>query len=319
MLRRLAVACLIAALAAGCGDDDGAGQGSDSFDTIGEIGGDADADADGAADLGPDGETTDDAGVDPGPDAQADADADADGGPEIPPLPTCPDGMVAVPAGAFLFGPLPLEQVVDLPDYCLDRVEVSAADFLACVAAGECLSYDGWELCAQVDAMTPTQCRDDQLDYPANWIDWFRAESYCRWANKRLPTQQEWEKAARGPDGMTYPWGDAIDCADAHVERGEFFGACLGFAGLPDTLVPVEAYAEVPSPYGAINLVGNVKEWVEFREDTSQPPPEGKKAYAKGGAWFEGEVLVLPELRDSLLGPGVSSQGHGFRCAADPL
>ncbi len=227
--------------------------------------------------------------------------------------------MVAVPAGPFLFGPLKFEAVVDLPDYCLDRVEVSAADFLACVADQGCLSYDGWELCAQVDALTPTQCRDDQLDHPANWIDWFRAEAYCAWAQKRLPTQQEWEKAARGPDGMTYPWGDDLDCADAHVERGEAYDACLGFQGLPDTLVPVDSYSEVPSPYGAINLVGNVKEWVEFRDDTSQPPPEGKAAYAKGGAWFEGDVLILPELRDSTLGPGLSSQGHGFRCAADPL
>jgi formylglycine-generating enzyme required for sulfatase activity len=227
--------------------------------------------------------------------------------------------MVAVPAGPFLFGPQPLEQIVDVAAFCIDRTEVDAAAFIDCAAASGCLSYDGWELCAQVDDLTPNQCRTDRLDHPANWIDWFRAESYCAWANKRLPTAAEWEKAARGPAGMTYPWGDAIDCSDAHHDRGEFFPDCLGFSGLPDTTVPVEAYGDVASPYGAINLVGNVKEWVEFRADTSQPPPDGQKAIAKGGAWFEGDVLILPELRDSLLGPGVSSQGHGFRCAADPL
>lgn len=336
MLRRLTFACLwaslaVTSLAVACGGDDGVGQDLDFPDAIGEIGADAAADLDSAtgsdreadAETGPDSEADSEANSEADSeaevDSEADSETDSDAGPDLPPLPICPPDMVPVPAGPFLFGPPPLEQVVDLPDYCLDRVEVSAAHFLACVADGGCLSYDGWDLCAQVDALTPTQCRDDQLDHPANWIDWFRAEAYCTWAHKHLPTQQEWEKAARGPDGMTYPWGDDIDCADAHVERSEFFDACVGFAGLPDTLVPVESYSEVPSPYGAINLVGNVKEWVEFREDTTLPPPEDARAYAKGGAWFEGEVLILPELRDATLSPDISTQGHGFRCAADPL
>ncbi len=243
-------------------------------------------------------------------------DPERDGGPDAGPdegLPVeCPDDMVLVPAGDFPFGRD--GELRDLPDFCVDVTEVPAGAYLDCVDDGACDGYAAWEMCIAGEERRPHQCRDDRLDHPANWIDWYRAEQYCRWAGKRLPHEGHWEKAARGPQGSTYPWGEGVDCRKAHVARAAPFDACLGVDGLPDLPVEVHAYGDVPSPYGAINLVGNVREWLDLRIDREVLPPEDEMGIAKGGDWRSSFDQVMNSDRDGTLAVSRSSRGHGFRC-----
>lgn len=259
---------------------------------------------DGEADMaGPDADITD--ATDAAPDAEPDSG---------PPL-DCPAGMVRVPAGDFPFGPAGEPRF--LPDYCIDVVEVSAGDFLDCVADEACDGYEEWALCLDMDPRRPHQCRPDMLDHPANWIDWYRAEQYCRWAGKRLPDEGQWEKAATGVDGRMYPWGNGINCRDAHVERGDPFDACLGVDGLPDGPVAVDAYADNPGPYGALNMVGNVREWLDLRVDRDVLPDEDEVAVAKGGDWRSSSDQVMNPDRDGTLSVSRAARSTGFRCALD--
>ena len=252
-------------------------------------------------------------------DGGTDADVLADAGPDVP-EPGCPvdDGpMVYVPAGDFLGGSS--DEVHATGAYCIHVREVAAQSFNACVAEGGCDGYDEWSLCQTIDASSPNQCQPNKGLHPANWIDWYRALAYCEHVGMRLPTADEWEKAARGTDGRTYPWGDTITCADAHWGRAGVFDECSGAGGLDDLTAPVTSYADVASPYGALNLVGNVREWLEFRDDLTAPPDPAGFAASKGGSYSEGEFLIEPSATDTLLGPGVTTQGHGFRCVAEPL
>lgn len=227
----------------------------------------------------------------------------------------CPQGMALVPAGDFPFGPGAEPRF--LPAFCVDLLEVSAGDFLDCVDDGACDGYESWGMCRDMAPNRPHQCQPDKLDHPANWIDWFRAEQYCRWAGKRLPDEGQWEKAATGMDGRTYPWGDGINCRDAHVERGDPFDTCLGVDGLPDLPLPVDSYADNPGPYGALNMVGNVREWLDLRIDRETLPAEDEIGVAKGGDWRASFDQVMNPDRDGTLAVSRSSQGHGFRCVSE--
>ncbi len=252
-----------------------------------------------------------DSASDGAPDSAPFTDAAPDGGAPL----ECPDGMARVPAGDFPFGPAGEPRF--LPDFCIDVAEVSAGEFLDCVADEACDGYEEWALCLDMDPRRPHQCRPDMLDHPANWIDWYRAEQYCRWAGKRLPDEGMWEKAATGVDGRMYPWGDGIDCRDAHVERGDPFDTCLGVDGLPDGPVPVDAYGDNPGPYGALNMVGNVREWLDLRVDREVLPDEDETAVAKGGDWRSSFDQVMNPDRDGTLSVSRAARSTGFRCALD--
>ncbi len=169
-----------------------------------------------------------------------------------------PAGMVCVPAGAFTRGapdgPVDQRPVqrVHLDAFLLDRHEVTVADYGRCVKAGGCTDTRltgsrvlyGKELC--------NWGRADRANHPINCVSWKQARAYCGWAGKRLPTEAEWEKAARGARGRrAYPWGD-----DAPTCRLANFGTCRG------TTAPARGYAAGQSPYGAQQLAGNVAEWV---------------------------------------------------------
>ncbi len=165
----------------------------------------------------------------------------------------------------------------------------------------------------------PDSAINDLASHPAVQISWNDAVAYCRWAGGRLPTEAEWEKAARGTDGRLYPWGDAFDC-----KLGNFGGVdCDGYR----QTAPVGRFPAGASPYGALDMAGNTWEWVAdaYAEDyyarspnRNPPGPDGGALRVmRGGSWFYGREDVRSARRD-YVGPDHSGADTGFRCASSP-
>ena len=194
--------------------------------------------------------------------------------------------MVYVPAGEFLMGSLPdtgnsserPQHVVYLDSYWIDRTEVTNAQYRLCVNAGICSAPGCWK---------EKDFSDD--DQPVVCVDWVQAHTYCQWAGVRLPTEAEWEKAARGLDGRTYPWGEQPpSCLYAVMnEGGKGCGA--------EKPWPVGSKLKGASPYGALDMAGNVWEWVadwyaaDYYQDSPVRNPAGPSSgldkVLRGGSW----------------------------------
>ncbi|HEY5649268.1 MAG TPA: SUMF1/EgtB/PvdO family nonheme iron enzyme [Nitrospiria bacterium] len=172
--------------------------------------------------------------------------------------------MSLIPAGEFLMGtdevdqenlaveiglPTPFYQDehplhrVRLPSFYLDRHEVTNAEYKQFVDAVGRRVPDDW-----LDGSFPA----GKENFPVIYVNWYDANDYCRWKGKRLPTEEEWEKAARGPGGLKYPWGNIFSPDKAHIAGGAVM------FGSPK---PVGQYKEGKSPYGVLDLIGNVWEW----------------------------------------------------------
>jgi eukaryotic-like serine/threonine-protein kinase len=160
--------------------------------------------------------------------------------------------MVLVPAGEFIMGSesgdddeKPVHTVY-LDAYYIDKYEVTNAAYKVCVDAGGCTPP------MQTNSYSRSSYYDNSEfdDYPVIYVDWNRATDYCEWRDTSLPTETQWEKAARGTDGRTYPWGEGISCKQAN------YYSCVG-----DTR-KVGSYESGKSPYGIYDLAGNVWEWV---------------------------------------------------------
>jgi formylglycine-generating enzyme required for sulfatase activity len=247
----------------------------------------------------------------------------------LPLIGTNSPDMVFVPASAFQMGCDPAhnggficsgwEQLhtVYLDEYRIDRTEVTNAQYAQCVADGGCTIP-----CAS-DSRTRPFYYDNPTyaDYPVICVTWYMADAYCRWAGKRLPTEAEWEKAARGAsDTRRYPWGDAEPtCALANFWPGP---ACVG-----DTSA-VGSYPSGASPYGVLDMAGNVLEWVNDWYDGSYysvSPPSNPPGPAtgvlrglRGGSWLGDSAfssqLIRVARRDGVV-PGQGCNYVGFRCA----
>ena len=193
---------------------------------------------------------------------------------------------------------------VSLDAFYIDKTEVTNAQYRACVEAGAC------------DAPSDTIYYDDAkyAQHPVVYVNWYQANAYCRWAGKRLPTEAEWEKAARGTDERTYPWGEGIDCGHAQ------YGGCGG------QTVPVESKLKGVSPYGTLGMAGNAWEWVAdwhalgyYDQSPGYNPPgpnAGTDRMLRGGSWGDVPHLLRGANR-SWYPPGHRSDNVGFRCARD--
>lgn len=163
--------------------------------------------------------------------------------------------MVYIPEGEFIMGSdpedekrgvmigldeLPLRKVF-LKSYYIDKYETTNKAYKKFVDAASYRVPADWK-----DNKYP----EGEDDFPVAHIDWFDADVYCRWAGKRLPTEAEWEKAARGTDGRIYPWGDTFDKNKANTAESQ-----------RDRAVPVGSFPEGASPYGVMDMAGNVWEW----------------------------------------------------------
>ncbi len=241
-------------------------------------------------------------------------------------------GQVFVPAGSFLMGSedgnddeRPVHEVT-LDAFWLDRTEVTNAQFAGCVAAKACRPP------ADTSSYTRDQYygNDEFADYPVIHVSWNDAGDFCAWAGGRLPTEAEWEFAARGPESRVYPWGDTFD-----GERLNFCDVNCPFDwadksvddGHADT-APVGSYPDGASWVGALDMAGNVWEWVNDWSDSSyygkspdENPPgpaSGESRVLRGGAWGDDDNGERSSYRNDLLNLPVDRiYDVGFRCAQE--
>jgi len=238
------------------------------------------------------------------------------GGEEHPPG-TRGGPMVLVPAGEFIMGDddedshfssRPSRKVY-LDKFYIDKYEVTNAEFNKCARSGPCWNSDVFRY---KGFGGPTQ--------PVVGISWYQAKDYCEWVGKRLPTEAEWEKAARGTDGRLYSWGNKISCDMANYKR------CGHLKSRP-----VGSYPMAVSPYGALDMAGNVGEWTfDWSDDryhyntpnrnpvvTVSPErvPMNMRRVTRGGAWISEYGYVLRASYRSDWPPISRMNFIGFRCA----
>lgn len=232
------------------------------------------------------------------------------------------DEMVLIPAGIFLMGTtteqakkladkygyhvswlsgeIP-QQELNLPDYWIDKYPVTNAQFYNfCTATG----YTGprhWK-----DSRPP----DEILNHPVCNVNQIDAMAYAKWAGKRLPTEAEWEKAARGTDGRLFPWGNVFDPT----------ACCWNRSGADElTTDPVNAHPAGASPYGVMDMTGNLFEWCgDGPSGNNAYRPVRNTAYIKGGSWITTEILDLRPAACGFSGARNNAISFiGFRCVKE--
>ena len=239
--------------------------------------------------------------------------------------------MILVPAGPFMMGSSPIEKeaaaderpahAVTVKAFLIDRYEITEAQYRLFL---EDVARDGHHWC---DPTEPPG--KDHMPAKETWngdrpgsrqpvvgVDWYDAAAYCAWAGKRLPSEAEWEKAARGTDERKYPWGDRWDRDRANTWEN----------GKKDRL-PVGSYEGGASPFGAEDLAGNVWEWVQdwyspkYYLDSPKQDPGGPAAgsfrVVRGGSFLSNPTGVRASARQGNEPAGRYSN-FGFRCAMTP-
>lgn len=257
--------------------------------------------------------------------------------------PPLPEAMIKIPAGEFIMGTSEAEakaalklclkkfpncqwgwyknetpeHKVYLDGYSMDKYEVTNAQYRECVLARKCKNLH--------DAKWLDNPKYN--NYPVVSVDWAMAHAYCKWKGRRLPTEAEWEKAARGEKGRAYPWGAVWD--DTKNNNGNYSGPLK-----PQMLIypegrgtlPAGSFKNVKSPYGLYDTAGNVWEWVSDWYDENaykhspaknpEGPEKGEFKVLRGGSWrYQFPVYFRSDYR-SWDAPSVIINNYGFRCAS---
>ena len=241
--------------------------------------------------------------------------------------PTGKDGapMIVVPAGSFPMGvpegardggrdEYPRHDVF-VDTFAIDTFEVTNGRYL------EFVKSTGHRV--PQNPRNPTRnlwqgesITDELIDRPVINVDWFDAEAYCRWADKRLPTEAEWEKAAKGTSDRRFPWGN-VEPTSKHLNYNQRW---IG----ERTLMPVGSYEAGKSPYGVYDMAGNVWEWVNDWYDARyyekspkknpKGPDTGTKKVIRGAGW-QNETPTVRIFTRVESDPTVRNESTGFRCA----
>jgi formylglycine-generating enzyme required for sulfatase activity len=256
------------------------------------------------------------------------------------------DGMVMVyvPAGEFEMGSevgerneFPLHSVY-LEAFWIDQTEVTNAMYAAFLNEQGNQAENGaaWFAAEDEDALIERSGgqwapKNGYADHPVIEVTWYGAQAYCQWAGRRLPTEAEWEKSARGEDGRTYPWGDIFDCRkgnfdderildDDVVPGGE---RCDGF----ERTAPGGSFPQGASLYGALDMAGNVWEWgadwydadyyANSPPENPQGPSSGENRVLRGGSWETNSILFVRTADRHGSYPTSTEYHIGFRCAMD--
>lgn len=240
--------------------------------------------------------------------------------------------MALIPAGEFLMGSdkkndrlayrseLPQRRVY-LDAYEIDKYEVTNLHYLKYILATGKLPQLDWRY-------DGGNFQESMTNHPIMHVSWYDADAYCRWAGKRLPTEAEWEKAARGEDGRLNPWGNQ----SAGLSRANF--GRTGLSGpvrdrperllMYPPLISVDKYENAVSPYGLYQTIGNVAEWVsdwydlDYYKSSPDRNPKGpetgtQKAF-RGGGWMDSTTTMRVAMRNGT-DPNTKINWMGFRCA----
>lgn len=231
--------------------------------------------------------------------------------------------LIYIPAGEFQIWNDQVdnktEHTVFLDSFYISQYEITNAEYTDCVNSGVCKAPK-----VPLSFTRSEYYGNHEFDnYPVVFVDWNSATSYCKWRGWRLPTETEWEKAARGTKGMKYPWGNLFDNTVANIDRTH------------DDTTLVGAYEKGKSPYGIYDMIGNVWEWTQdwYSDDyyytvqhkNPQGPEQGEKRVIRGGSFED------PSYKDERYAgdpasptyrfgwsPEKSNQFIGFRCATSP-
>jgi formylglycine-generating enzyme required for sulfatase activity len=210
--------------------------------------------------------------------------------------------MIRIPAGQFVMGSSRPEERpahrVSVAAFEMDATEVTTGAYQVCVAAGRCKPTVTWKTC---NLAQPGKER-----HPINCLDWSQAEAFCKWAGKRLPTEEEWEYAARGTDGRSFPWGNALP--DGRV--------CWKRAAGKQGTCPVATFPTGDSPFGLHDMAGNVWEWTASGFSRSHSSKRGATLKVnRGGGWGDVDPASLRATTRGRWNPEEGADVLGFRCA----
>ena len=267
--------------------------------------------------------------------------------PEPPPAPTLPDGraiapclepapsgLSCVPGGSFVRGSdvgpehSRPKALVWLQTYYMDIYEVTHAEYKACEKAGEC------------PVAGPRYNDYDRPKQPITGVSWYDAVAFCKARGKHLPTEAEWEKAARGPDGAQFPWGDEPATCERAIIKDERGRSCGVKKRGPeaDKGRTFEVGARPPGVYGLYDMSGNSWEWVADWASPSyaacgaacegtdpkgpcggaEPCPGHRQKVVRGGSWYWEAALATAIYRRTHFPKNRPYHHFGFRCAASP-